>query len=526
VTDYLLLQINKQIDIINVKNTKTQENNDLEDEAKIYLSTQNTKKIALLKKMNTQVQKATHGKAVIEFISSKLHDDKFMNKIDINEFMLPIKNGKILNLKTLEVRDRTINDYFSYEIDVNYTPKQKHANKFFRELMKDDKSKLSVLQRMLGYSITSNIESKCYFVLIGAGDNGKSAMMRVIQTIFKPLFMVVQQALLFEQNKMKTELGPYLAILAGKRFGIYNEPSDNLHMNEAVIKSITGGDEVVAKKLYCDPFTFTPVIKMWILTNKNINFDVSSPAMVKRTKIVPMDAEFSDKPTEGQYRKDPQFVEDLQTIYKDEVFSFIAQGAYEYYKYKSFGDEECESINKYKTEYIDNQDDVKAFLNEKCIIDENLKCKISTTELFEAYIDFCKEHELRMIKREEFYKRLGSKKLNSCKLHGNWYYKHIKLKPFDNSYNEEIIDDDEIIEKEPKSIKCYTQNKIETVSESESDEEEEVIKKEEIIIPVPKKADKKIVVKKIVAKKEKILHMIDETDDEHYSDAENIKELF
>jgi len=174
VTDYLLLQINKQIDIIHVKNTKTQENNDLEDEAKIYLSTQNNKKIALLKKMNTQVQKATHGKAVIEFISSKLHDDKFMNKIDINEFMLPIKNGKILNLKTLEVRDRTINDYFSYEIDVNYTPKQKHANKFFRELMKDDKSKLSVLQRMLGYSITSNIESKCYFVLIGAGgDNGK-----------------------------------------------------------------------------------------------------------------------------------------------------------------------------------------------------------------------------------------------------------------------------------------------------------------------------------------------------------------
>ena len=131
-----------------------------------------------------------------------------------------------------------------------------------------------------------------------------------------------------------------------------------------------------------------------------------------------------------------------------------------------------------------------------------------------------------MIKREEFYKRLGSKKLNSCKLHGNWYYKHIKLKPFDNSYNEEIIDDDEIIEKEPKSIKCYTQNKIETVSESESDEEEEVIKKDEVIIPVPKKADKKIVVKKIVAKKEKILHMIDETDDEHYSDAENIKELF
>jgi len=30
---------------------------------------------------------------------------------------------------------------------------------------------------------------------------------------------------------MKPELGPYLAILAGKRFGIYNEPSDNYIIN-------------------------------------------------------------------------------------------------------------------------------------------------------------------------------------------------------------------------------------------------------------------------------------------------------
>jgi hypothetical protein len=124
VTDYLLLQINKQIDIINVKNTKTQENNDLDEDAKVYLSTQNTKKIALLKKMNTQVQKATHGKAVIEFVVTHLFDQHFMNKIDVNEFMLPIKNGKILNLKTLEVRDRTIDDYFSYELDINYKKKE------------------------------------------------------------------------------------------------------------------------------------------------------------------------------------------------------------------------------------------------------------------------------------------------------------------------------------------------------------------------------------------------------------------
>jgi len=388
----------------------------------------------------------------------------------VNEFILPIKNGKAINLKTLEIRDRTINDYFSYELDVNYISKKtKHADKFFRELMKDDLEKMKVVQMMLGYSITSNIDAKCYFILLGGGDNGKSALMRVVQTIFKPLFTVLQKSLLFEENKMKSELGPYLAILAGKRFGIYNEPSSNLEMNEAVVKSITGGDEIVAKRLYQDPFTFTPKIKMWILTNKFIKFDVASQAMVQRTKIISMDAEFSDKPTKGQYKKDPQFIEDLQTTYRDEVFSFIANGAYMYYKRKQirekpgcggspFGEDECTSMINYTNKYIDDSDNVKAFLNDRCIIDETSKCKIMPKELFIAFTDYCLEHDITIINREVFYSKLLLKKLSPSKINGYFYYKHIKLITTDEEEeikvsDLDVIDDIPVTEIVKKSIK-------------------------------------------------------------------------
>ena len=46
---------------------------------------------------------------------------------------------------------------------------------------------------------------KCYFVLIDSGDNGKSALMRVIQTIFKPLFVAIQKSLLFTENRNKND---------------------------------------------------------------------------------------------------------------------------------------------------------------------------------------------------------------------------------------------------------------------------------------------------------------------------------
>ena len=99
--------------------------------------------------------------------------------------------------------------------------------------MSKDIIKPNVFQRILGYSFSGNCDSKCFFGLIGSGDNGKSALMRIIQTIFKPLFCAIQKSILFTENRSKADMMPYLACLAGKRFGVYNEPSDKLEINES-----------------------------------------------------------------------------------------------------------------------------------------------------------------------------------------------------------------------------------------------------------------------------------------------------
>jgi putative DNA primase/helicase len=410
VVNYLHKLCNEQIKLLRIQMTNDDDYEEI-----------NNKKIKQLEKEKLNIAKANHGKAIIEFITHFFYCDDFMNKLDVSEHILPIKNGKVIDLKTLKVRDRISKDYFTYEIDVNYTSDTPKAKRFFSQLMSDDEARTKVLQAMLGYSITGNIDAKAYFVLIGCGDNGKSALMRVIQTIFKPLFVAIQKSLLFSENRMKQDMMPYLAVLAGKRFGVYNEPSDSLEMNESMVKAITGGDEIVAKKLYRDPFTFTPVVKMWILTNKIIKFDACSEPMVKRTKLISMDAQFVDKPTKkGQYKKDPDFVRDLETIYKDEVFSFIAQGAFEYYKNKSFGDDKCEKIVKYKNDYMESIDAVHSFVKRKCVVDTTVK--ITTTDLFDSFIEYCDKHGETMIGRKKFYDGLRCKKIISFKSNGTWYY--------------------------------------------------------------------------------------------------------
>jgi putative DNA primase/helicase len=460
ISDFLNGMIEKTIDhkinssFDNKKKTKMQK---YEDEDEKSFQKRQQKRIereevekksvaAEVKLFNTEkknVARASHIKSIIEFVTHDFYREDFMNKLDVSEHIIPIKNGKVIDLKTLQTRDRAVTDYFTYELDVDYTPNTPSANKFFSQLMSDDKEKLKVFKRMLGYSITSNIDAKAYFVLIGCGDNGKSAVMRIIETVFKPLFVSIQKSLLFSENRMKQDMMPYLACLAGKRFGVYNEPSDALEMNESMVKAITGGDKVVAKKLYQDPFEFMPVVKMWILTNKIIKFDTCSEPMVKRTNLIPMNAQFVDTPTKkGQYKKNPDFVKELETTYRDEVFSFFAQGAYEYYQKKSFGYEDCKSLVKYRNDYIENIDPVRSFLKRWCIVDT--KDKIKTSDLFEAFIAYCKKHDETMIPREKFYESLRGRKIVPVKINGHHYY-HVTVRDeeVDDENHEDDIEDDE-----------------------------------------------------------------------------------
>ena len=429
VINFLHMMVDKQIEIIKKKMLSDDID---EDEVKIFNS-----KIAKLTKLRLSNAKSSHGKAIIEFILIFYFRDDFMNKIDSSENILPIKNGRVIDLKTKIIRERTRLDLFTYELNVSITEQTPNATKFFSELMSNDKIKLNVFQRMLGYSISGNCDSKCFFSLIGAGDNGKSALMRIIQTIFKPLFCAIQKAILFTEARSKADMMPYLACLAGKRFGVYNEPSDKLDINESVIKGITGGDEILAKKLYCNPFSFTPIVKIWILSNKIINFDTCSEPMVKRAKIIHMSAEFTDNPNPenpNQYKKDPEFVRQLENIYIDEVFSFIAEGAFEYYKYKSFGDEACLSIQSYKDDYMSKIDISTLFLKDRCEIGNNYRMK--TSDVFDSYVEYCKEHDIAMVKRAKFYESLANKKIFTKRIRGIDYYS-IKIK------NDAVEDDDD-----------------------------------------------------------------------------------
>lgn len=473
--NHLSKNLKKQCDIcIDFFNKSSKNLDDNDDDEKISKFKKN---ITLLRKLKLSLSQSRHLKGIIDFLLEHYKNNEFMNSLNSSKFKLPIRGGNVINLKTLEVRERRKTDLFSYELDLDIIKKYDNATKYFLDLMTGDKEKMKTFQDYLGYSITGESNLKCFFVGIGCGDNGKSKCFEIMNKLFTPFMEAVDKTILFKEKTNKDNAS-YLAKLCGKRIGMYNEPSDNCELKEDVIKSITGNDMIIAKPLYRDPFNFIPIIKIWMLTNKTVKFDACSEPMVKRANIIKFKSVFTDNEKlltkKGYYKKDNRLIDNLMNKWRDEFFTFVVIGANRYYKndrqiFKS------SSLIDEEVEYLKCIDPIRSFIDLKCVSSDN--GKISRVELFEAYIEWCKQTDNKMVKRDVFYERIRTLKFEAVKIKGYDFFKGIELKVYKDNYIDEndeidgkqILKEEEGDTEEAKKIKL--KKKVEVESDNDDDDD-------------------------------------------------------
>ena len=104
---------------------------------------------------------------MIKKLILKLTDNKIEYKMNGKKYCLPIKKGKLLDLRTLQIRQRCKYDLFTFELNVNFTP---HKNELFDNWILDicHNKPLIVqqLQSFLAYYLTGyNYDKNCYQIL-------------------------------------------------------------------------------------------------------------------------------------------------------------------------------------------------------------------------------------------------------------------------------------------------------------------------------------------------------------------------
>jgi putative DNA primase/helicase len=136
---------------------------------------------------------------------------------------------------------------------------------FLDQIMAGNQALIAYLQRAVGYALTGDTREQVLFLLYGTGANGKSTFLEVLRSLFSAYAAQADFATFLTRSYDTVRND--LARLTGARFVTAIEAGSGRHLDEVLIKQLTGGDRVTARYLYQEFFEFQPQLKLFLATN-------------------------------------------------------------------------------------------------------------------------------------------------------------------------------------------------------------------------------------------------------------------
>ncbi len=339
-----------------------------------------------------------NAKEILEVLKDMLYKKK--QPINENPKFINVKNG-ILNIENFELLPHSPEELFTYQINAKYNPqaKCKKFEKFLKEvLVKEDTLEpdyelIRLIQQFIGYCLYTKTPFHECMMLYGVGRNGKSVLVFVIIELFQGLISQVH----FEDigvDRFAT------ADLAGKLVNVSSEFGVNARISDGRVKGIVAGDEVRAQRKHQQPFDFRPFAKHIITTNNLPRSRDKSLGFFSRFNIVPFHRIFLKQRDidnlEDERAKESCLVRNtfLEQELKEEldgIFLLAVYGLKDLLKSRGFC--HSEQVDKLKNIFRVRCSSVESFMDEKADTSD-CTTNIELTELYRAYISYCKEYQI------------------------------------------------------------------------------------------------------------------------------------
>lgn len=235
---------------------------------------------------------------VLRYINTTLIENERVTDASFIAFA----NG-VLDIRTNEIMPFSPDIVIANRIPYAYNPSAYDAtvDKTLNKLACGDASIRALLEELAGYMFFRRNELRKAFMLTGAGHNGKSTYISMLQTMIgRENYCVLDIPEISERFKS--------AELAGKLADLCDDISDRYIRDASVFKKLTSGESITAERKGQDPFTFTPYVKFVFSVNELPRFKDGTGAVLDRMIIIPFNASFSK--TDSDY--DP-FIKDKLT---------------------------------------------------------------------------------------------------------------------------------------------------------------------------------------------------------------------
>ena len=278
----------------------------------------------------------------------------------------------------------------------------------FREYLehtfRDDILQELAMQEIFGALICglmSNLQKAV--LLYGGGNNGKSVMLDLIDHVFPPESKCVVAPEQMEKAKYRAEL-------AGKAINIVGELEKSVAI-KAKFKDVIGADTpITGRKLYCDPFYFTPSAGHIFASNDYPMTKDHSDGFYRRWATIT----FENTVPDGI--RIPRLGAKIAEEEMAQILAWAVEGARRLVKQNFVLTETQQHIDFMHT-WQHTGDSVFNFLSDDEVVIYQAGSCIKKTDFFEVYCEWCKRANVRAIGRTRFFER-ACLKLTETKIKG------------------------------------------------------------------------------------------------------------
>jgi putative DNA primase/helicase len=244
--------------------------------------------------------------------------------------------------------------------------------------MQGDQELVAFLKRAVGYSLTGTVSEQVLFFLHGAGENGKSTFLNVLQELLGEYGAAAESELLLATDHARHPTG--LADLMGRRFVVAQELEDGRRLAEALVKQLTGGDVIKARRMRQDFFQFWPTHKLWMAANHKPGVRGTDHAIWRRIRLIPFLA------TVAPGQRDERLPDKLRAELPG-ILNWAIEGCLEW---QHGGLQAPAAVIEATSSYRQEQDHVGRFLADCCELGDDRS--VAAKDLRTAYETWCDEN--------------------------------------------------------------------------------------------------------------------------------------
>jgi P4 family phage/plasmid primase-like protien len=313
------------------------------------------------------------------------------DELDADPWLLNVPNGT-LDLRTGELREHRREDLLTKMAGAGYHPgAEAPLWTATLERVLPSPALRTFFKKLCGYAITGDVSEHILAVLYGTGANGKSTSLNALLEAAGDYGMQSAPDLLVaKKGAHPTEV----ADLFGKRLVASIEVEDGRRLAESLVKQLTGGDKVRARRMRQDFWQFDPTHKVFMAVNHKPEVRGTDTAIWRRIRLIP----FTETIPPGE--QDKKLPEKL----RGELSGILAWAVEGCLEWQREGLQAPEEVRKATGQYRSEMDVTGAFLQDECEIGPNYREPFTT--VYKRYEEWCEEGGERAETRRKFNARL------------------------------------------------------------------------------------------------------------------------